>query len=312
LPDAVRESALDYQILGPAPGEAGRQEVMLVAAQRALVEARLAVLLRAGLEPVAVDIEPYVHAYALVGLHPDPARREGRLLTVALGAQHTEVTLLQRGLVVLTRSLPSGGEQWTQALAEALHLDEREAEQLKCTASLAVPEPLPVGREIVPPESSLNFLPPTAGAETNEGFMMAPEETEGSASATSPLSSDTLGEPSPSEVSEPFPQPSVESVLGGLVDGLAQEITRTLDAYRAQQPESDPPLAVDQVVLTGGGACLSGLDAYLQEVLELPVAVAAPLVEWGEDGVPLPPEVQADLPAYTLVFGLAGRQNVVR
>jgi type IV pilus assembly protein PilM len=131
IPYDVADSLIEHQLLGPAPGDAGRVEVMLVAAHRDLVEGRVQALEEARLEPLVVDVEPYASVYALVENPPETAGPGRTLALIELGASHTEVTLVAGGQFALTRTIPIGGDNLTRALAGVLRQDWEEAEQFK-------------------------------------------------------------------------------------------------------------------------------------------------------------------------------------
>ncbi|AZF23779.1 MULTISPECIES: type IV pilus assembly protein PilM [unclassified Pseudomonas] len=59
IPYPLDEVAIDFQVRGPSPQEAGRVEVLLVACLREQVEAREAALALAGLVTQVVDVEAF-------------------------------------------------------------------------------------------------------------------------------------------------------------------------------------------------------------------------------------------------------------
>lgn len=60
-------------------------------------------------------------------------------------------------------------------------------------------------------------------------------------------------------------------VLQPHIDELIREIRRSLNYYQSQQTEQGQPKPVSQIVLSGGGARLQGLDAYLSNRLGIDV-----------------------------------------
>ena len=56
------------------------------------------------------------------------------------------------------------------------------------------------------------------------------------------------------------------------VDDLVREIRRSLNYYQSQLTEGEQSKNVDQVLLTGGGSQLQGLDKYAEHKLKLPTA----------------------------------------
>src|SRR5512140_2375384 len=59
IPFALDEVNLDFQVIGPAPGNPDEVEVLLAASRKANVEDRVAAAEVAGLKTIVVDVEPY-------------------------------------------------------------------------------------------------------------------------------------------------------------------------------------------------------------------------------------------------------------
>ena len=80
------------------------------------------------------------------------------------------------------------------------------------------------------------------------------------------------------DVSELFAQgqPAVENpplrVLQPHLDDLVREIRRSLNYYQSQQTESGVSAPVSELVVSGGGARLHGLAAYIGHKLQIPTA----------------------------------------
>jgi len=65
IPFAMDEVNLDFQVIGPAPGNDEEVEVLLAASRKANVEDRVAVAQASGLKAIVVDVEPYAAEAAL-------------------------------------------------------------------------------------------------------------------------------------------------------------------------------------------------------------------------------------------------------
>ncbi|MBO8127082.1 MAG: type IV pilus assembly protein PilM, partial [Firmicutes bacterium] len=81
-----------------------------------------------------------------------------------------------------------------------------------------------------------------------------------------------------------------------VAEEMLEEIQRSLDYYRAQNGW----IPIDRIVVTGGGAKLSGMMEYLSNNLNSTVELANPLVNLGETD-----EFPANAEVYTLAVGLA-------
>lgn len=128
LPMSVDAALLDYYPIGEVDGQQGRMlRGMLVAAQRDTVTSNVLAVEAAGLHPVMVDLNGFALLRAL-------ARGEFSQATAAfvdIGATMTTVVIAQAGMPRLVRSLPSGGQHVTAAVASATSLALPEAEGLK-------------------------------------------------------------------------------------------------------------------------------------------------------------------------------------
>ena len=60
-------------------------------------------------------------------------------------------------------------------------------------------------------------------------------------------------------------------ILQPIMDELVREIRRSLNYYQSQQTDSGQPNPVQRIVVTGGGAQLTGFSEYMSEKLGIPV-----------------------------------------
>lgn len=128
LPVPVNEALLDFYPISEGVGETGPVvNGLLVAAIKEAVTANVAAVTRAGLRPVGVDLIPF----ALVrGLVP-PSGARGLVAIVSVGANTTNVVLVQDGVPQFVRIIPSGGDDITRALVQRLQLSPGQAETAK-------------------------------------------------------------------------------------------------------------------------------------------------------------------------------------
>lgn len=128
----VEDSLLEFQILGTHTTDGIPQmDVMMVAAPRELVDSRVAALEQAGVEPIAVELEPF----ALIrGAIEFPMGMMGISETVALvdiGASFTHISIIANGAFALTRSVTTAGNSLTDAIAKVLGIELAQAERIK-------------------------------------------------------------------------------------------------------------------------------------------------------------------------------------
>lgn len=149
VPFAPSETVLDYQPLVPRTAEAAsgpNMEVLLAVAQQDAVSNYIDTLFAAGLDPVAIDIEPLAISRAILDLQSGvPVSRpqsqtgesdfaDGPDETVAIvniGAANTDIAIFQGGQLTFPRSLPLAGDSLTRAIAEAMQYTVEQAERVK-------------------------------------------------------------------------------------------------------------------------------------------------------------------------------------
>jgi type IV pilus assembly protein PilM len=131
---SVQDCVVEFEILGKS-GDPPQMDVLLVAAPREMVDSRVDALELAGLEPIAIDVESFALMRALSATGLVPATGEPVAL-VDLGATYTDVNIVHRGGIAVTRSIPVGGQSLTASIRNATGLTEVEADQLKRAVSM--------------------------------------------------------------------------------------------------------------------------------------------------------------------------------
>ncbi|MHB9131256.1 MAG: type IV pilus assembly protein PilM [Armatimonadota bacterium] len=128
----VEDSMLEFQILDTHTVDGTPQmEVMLAATPRDLVDSRVETLEQAGLEPIAVELEPFSLIRGVVELvKADPANPE-TLALVEIGATFTHITIVSQGAFILTRSVPIAGNHFTEAIVSVLGVERAQGEEIK-------------------------------------------------------------------------------------------------------------------------------------------------------------------------------------
>jgi type IV pilus assembly protein PilM len=133
IPMPVDEAVLDFHVIEETEID-GRQMVrlLLVAAQKAMVDTLVAAATSAKLEPLGLDLVPFalVRAVGRVGAGMELEERGGEAI-VDVGAHVTNIVVHAAGETRFVRILPSGGRDVTNAIARALSIDDEVAERLK-------------------------------------------------------------------------------------------------------------------------------------------------------------------------------------
>lgn len=132
VPFAANEVIMDFQPIErstTAPDDQN-MEVLLAVAQREVINAHIETLFAAGLEPVAIDVQPLAVCRSLVDSSSDDARQQ-TIAIVNIGSTSTEMGVYQNGLLTFPRTLPIAGGAITRALSDGLNISVQQAERLK-------------------------------------------------------------------------------------------------------------------------------------------------------------------------------------
>jgi type IV pilus assembly protein PilM len=111
-------------------GEELREEIILVAAQKAVVEEHLSLLLRCGLRPAAIDVVPGALARG-VGAPKDAEVDAPARVVLDVGYSSSKVLIVHHGRVIFFKLIDIGGQRLDQMVAQSLSLPEAEAADLR-------------------------------------------------------------------------------------------------------------------------------------------------------------------------------------
>jgi type IV pilus assembly protein PilM len=104
-----------------------KMEVLLVAAPKALIDKYLAIIEMAELTVVGAETEIIATSRAVGRSIPNVKT----VMVVSMGAQTTDIAILQSGTLMFTRSVSAGGEALTRAIAQSLDFNLTQAEEYK-------------------------------------------------------------------------------------------------------------------------------------------------------------------------------------
>ena len=145
IPIPVEETFLDFVPIEEftTPDGEPMLSILVVAAQREMVESLLAAVNAAGVTPVAVDLQ----AFGLIrALFYGDFELDSVSAVVDIGSGVSQVVLVRAGEPRFVRLLQMGGEDFTAALVDGLDLTRAEAEDLKRQVGVT-----PVGGVIAAP-----------------------------------------------------------------------------------------------------------------------------------------------------------------
>ncbi len=282
VPMPLSNAVLDFHPLGVIDTPGGpRQRVVLVAAQRDMVERLLAAVRAAGLTPEGVDLSAFALIRSLYRPEPDGP---GRVLYLNVDGL-TNLAIAEGTICRFTRVVGGGLEGMASELAVRRGIPLREAHTLLASVDL---QPAGADAAAVAPAEQ---LPPQVEMPEE----IAPEEI---APAGDPLDSEADHAARERAMSyeemvavEPAPAPApvvaaaaqqsqsdseVREVLENGVREISGEVRNSLDFHRSQEGGGE----VSHVVLSGAAQDIPGFGAALELALGVQVRTeAVPLAD---------------------------------
>ena len=134
IPFAANDVEMAYQTIDDPAAAADpnnpNMEVLLAVAQRDMVAAHIETLQAAGLNPIAVDVEPLAAGRALINV-PRNGLDQKNVVVVNIGAANTDVSIFKGGTLRFPRSFPIAGDNFTRAIADHIGMGMDAAEEEK-------------------------------------------------------------------------------------------------------------------------------------------------------------------------------------
>ncbi len=262
VPMPLSNAVLDFHPLGVVDTPSGpRQRVVLVAAQRDMVEKLLAAVRRAGLTPEGVDLS----AFALIrSLYRHDPEQSGRVLYLNVDGL-TNLAIAEGKICHFTRVVGSGLEGMAVELAERRGIALTEARELLAGADLTVPAPTAVP-VVAEPVVEAHEQDASDGEEPMSLVEQAQLIAEGGGQeAPAPAA------PAPSVESPAAPQTTSDSELTTVLESgireISGEVRNSLDFHRSQEGGGE----VSHVILSGSAQDIPGFAQALQTSLGLEV-----------------------------------------
>jgi type IV pilus assembly protein PilM len=274
IPMSVDDAVLDYDPVGEFEQDDRRMlRMLLVAAQRSMVDVVVSAVLGAKLEPAGLDLVPFamVRSVGTTGVGMD-LEDEGDEAIVDVGAHVTNIVVHAQGNTRFVRILPSGGRDITVAIARGLGITEELAERLKRGEDVEAAE---------------------IAAETERQPEGEPTEGQDEEGAEPPIPRPPVGA---------LPDAArVRDIAIQRAASFVDEIRSSLEFYTAQAQGS----RIARVLVTGGGSKLEGFLDLLRQ--RIPVQVERGQVfQRARSQLTLSPEAVAEAePLLAVAVGLA-------
>ena len=203
IPFDSKDIYLDFQRLPARKAGSDRQDIMLVAAKKEVVNHYLDMLAALKLNPVLVDVD----GFALSNIWGIVTSSNVNVALIDIGASKMNINIIADGVSVVARDVAVGSAQLTNRIAVDLDVDYDLAEKIKLGA-----------------------------------------------------------------VSVPEHEAKIRGIFTKVCSQWAMEIRKAVDLYRSNNQKR----SLSHIVLSGGGAKVSGLSEYIAKEIDLPVQVFDP------------------------------------
>jgi type IV pilus assembly protein PilM len=276
VPMPLSNAVLDFHPLGVFDSPEGpRQRVVLVAAQRDMIQRLLAAVRDAGLRPEGIDLSAFALIRSLY--RPDP-EHAGRVLYLNVDGL-TNMAIAEGTACRFTRVVGGGIEAMASELAERRSIPLVEARALIAAVDLTVPV---ASERITVPAPMPDAVADTIATDTPAIEEAAPEGDVLESAQEQDAREQTM---SNSEMASPPPPPppaptvpemavmqasadaDVHAVLQNGIREIAGEVRNSLDFHRSQEGGGE----VSLVVLSGSALDLPGFAETLQDQLGVQV-----------------------------------------
>ena len=125
VPYDINDVSLDFEILGPAPTDPKQMQVLLVAAKKDMVMSFGDLIREAGLQPSIVDVDSFAAQNALEANYDFAPEEVVAILNI--GAEITNINIVQGGVPYFTKDLQVGGHSFIEATQRKFNLSQSEA-----------------------------------------------------------------------------------------------------------------------------------------------------------------------------------------
>jgi type IV pilus assembly protein PilM len=126
VPSSAEDSYIEFEIVGKR--EDGQMDVLLAAAPKEIVAARMRACEEAGLDVDSVDVEPFAAYRSLLEFDSESELHQKAFALIDVGASNTRLSVIRNGVFLMTRSIPNGAAVLTEALKSYFKLSDEDAE----------------------------------------------------------------------------------------------------------------------------------------------------------------------------------------
>jgi type IV pilus assembly protein PilM len=125
VPYDINDVSLDFEILGDSPQDDKQMQVLLVAAKKDMVLTFADLIREAGLSPIVIDVDSFAIQNALAANYDFAPEEVIAILNV--GAEITNINIVQNGVPYFTKDLQLGGHTFVDAVQRRYSVTQDQA-----------------------------------------------------------------------------------------------------------------------------------------------------------------------------------------
>jgi type IV pilus assembly protein PilM len=265
VPMPLNNAVMDFHPLGIVDTPAGpRQRVVLVAAQRDMIERLLAAVRRAGLSAEGVDLSAFALIRSLY--RPDP-EQTGRVLYLNVDGL-TNLAIAEGTICRFTRVVGSGFEGMASELAERRSIALTEARALLAAVDLSASAPAKQKLAPTPAPDAASGSPAGEEPEQTPAEGEQPQSPDAAEQSERDMSYEELAAVDVvAEAQAPQSDADLRAVLESGIRDISGEVRNSLDFHRSQEGGGE----VSHVVMSGCAQDIPGFAEALQSSLGVEV-----------------------------------------
>lgn len=127
IPVPLEEISLDSKIIDTTGADGGKKvtRVLLTGAPKSLVTKFVELAGKAGLELISLETEALAEIRSLIG------KDRSSIMVIDIGAARTNISVIEKGIPFLNRSIATGGTAITQTISKTLGIPYEQADTMK-------------------------------------------------------------------------------------------------------------------------------------------------------------------------------------
>lgn len=288
-----------------------KNEVILMAANREMINQLLAAASRARLDVVGMNVEPKALAECFASVYRRKTDADITNCFIDIGCTASRAVIARGSHILFARVIPVGGDHFNRAVSEAMKIsfDDAKVLRIKLARQQPTADEGRDKRELSTDRRTPDIAPSAAAVDEEEGSfallaagMAASQKQPG---AVSTAARTAVAEVAPRVVSKPD---DTARQVERACEAPLQRLVAELDLCRRYHESVFPNRPVDRLIFVGGEARHRTLCQYVAREMSLAAQVGDPLVRMGrtsEVGVESGIDRRQPQPGWAVAIGLS-------